>query len=299
MTLPAVRPVSSSIGASAISRPRPITTRWSAVSAISVIRWLDTNTVRPSAASALKSVRTHTMPSGSRPLTGSSNMRIGGSPSSAAAMPRRWLMPSEKLPRRRPATSCRPTSASTSSTRLRGMRLLCARHQRWASARRPPCAALASRSAPTSYSGNAVLGVGAAVHRDRAAGRAVEAEDQAHRGGLAGAVGAEEAGDPAGRDVEVEMVDGGRRPVPFREAACLDHRAVPSRGWGMEERSPYRRCPPAGGASTDRGGVRRYGRRLRLTTPVGVNLRSPGGRRRRRRLIPEDEARDSQDQPFG
>jgi hypothetical protein len=49
---------------SAISRPLPITMRWSAVSAISAIRWLDTNTVRPSAASERSRVRTQMMPSG-------------------------------------------------------------------------------------------------------------------------------------------------------------------------------------------------------------------------------------------
>jgi hypothetical protein len=36
---------------SAMSRPRPMTTRWSAVSSSSLIRWLDTSTARPSAAS--------------------------------------------------------------------------------------------------------------------------------------------------------------------------------------------------------------------------------------------------------
>ena len=36
---------------SAISRPRPMTTRWSAVSSSSLIRWLETSTARPSAAS--------------------------------------------------------------------------------------------------------------------------------------------------------------------------------------------------------------------------------------------------------
>ncbi len=42
------------------------------------------------------SSRIHRIPSGSRPLTGSSDMRTSGSPSRAAAMPSRWLMPSEK-----------------------------------------------------------------------------------------------------------------------------------------------------------------------------------------------------------
>ena len=40
------------MGTSASSRPRPRTTRWSAVSSISLIRWLETSTVRPSSASA-------------------------------------------------------------------------------------------------------------------------------------------------------------------------------------------------------------------------------------------------------
>ena len=62
---------------------------------ISDIRWLETRTVRPSAASDLIRLRIHRMPSGSSPLTGSSNIRICGSPSSAAAMPSRCRMPSE------------------------------------------------------------------------------------------------------------------------------------------------------------------------------------------------------------
>ena len=97
--------------------------------------------------------RIHRMPSGSRPLTGSSNIRISGSPSSAAAMPSRWLMPSEKPLDRLPATSASPTIASTSSTRLRGMSLVCARHSRW------------------------LYGAAAAVHRLRVQQRA----DLAHR----------------------------------------------------------------------------------------------------------------------
>ena len=87
---------------------------------ISDIRWLDTNTVRPSAASAFIRFRIHRMPSGSSPLTGSSNMSSAGSPSSVAAMPSRWLMPSEKPLARLRATSVRPTSSSTSPTRRLG-----------------------------------------------------------------------------------------------------------------------------------------------------------------------------------
>ena len=43
---------------SAISWPRPITIRWSAVSAISLMRWLETKTVRPSEASRFIRLRT-------------------------------------------------------------------------------------------------------------------------------------------------------------------------------------------------------------------------------------------------
>src|SRR5579859_7533026 len=143
----------SSTLVSAISRPLPITSRCSAVRAISLIRWLETSTVRPSAASVRMRVRTQWMPSGSRPFTGSSKMSTAGSPSSAEAMPSRWLMPSEKPFARRLATSSRPTMRSTSSTRRRGMPLLWARHSRWSRARRPPCSALASRRAPTSRIG--------------------------------------------------------------------------------------------------------------------------------------------------
>ena len=88
--LPAPRRRNSVIVVSAISRPRPMTMTWSAVSSISFMRWLDTKTVRPSSASLRISVRIQRMPSGSRPLTGSSKSSVAGSPSRAAAMPSRW-----------------------------------------------------------------------------------------------------------------------------------------------------------------------------------------------------------------
>lgn len=90
---------------SASSWPRPITIRWSAVSAISLMRWLETKTVRPSDASIFIRLRTQRMPSGSSPLTGSSKSSTCGSPSSAPAMPSRCPMPSEKPLDRFRATS--------------------------------------------------------------------------------------------------------------------------------------------------------------------------------------------------
>ena len=65
-------------------------------------------------------LRIQRMPSGSSPLTGSSNISTCGSPSNAAAIPSRWDMPSEKplirlLGHRVDARSV----SSTSSTRVR------------------------------------------------------------------------------------------------------------------------------------------------------------------------------------
>ena len=83
-----------------MSRPRPMMITSSAVSghlAHQVARDED----RPAlAGEALQKLRTQRMPSGSSPLTGSSKSRTPGSPSSAAAIPRRWPIPRENLPAR-------------------------------------------------------------------------------------------------------------------------------------------------------------------------------------------------------
>ena len=54
--------------------------------------------------------RSHLIPSGSRPLAGSSRISASGSPSRAAARPRRCFMPSEKAPARRSAAPARSTN---------------------------------------------------------------------------------------------------------------------------------------------------------------------------------------------
>ncbi len=53
--------------------------------------------------------------------------------------------------------------------------------------------------------------------RGGAGGRAVKAEDQAHGGGLADAIGAEEPGDPAQLDGAHETVDGPGAAVVLKE----------------------------------------------------------------------------------
>ena len=148
-----LRSMNSCVVQSAISFPLPITIRWSAVTAISFIRWLDTKIVRCSDARCFIRFLIHRIPSGSSPLTGSSSNSTEGLPSIAAAMPTRWLMPSEYPRTRWPATSRRPTRSSTSSTRRRGRPWVWARNSRWLRALRPGCIALASSSAPTVRSG--------------------------------------------------------------------------------------------------------------------------------------------------
>src|SRR3712207_6661098 len=60
-------------------------------------------------------------------------------------------------------------------------------------------------------------GVGDAVDEGDPAGRAHQSEDRPQRGGLAGTVRADEAGQRAGSHVEAEVVDRGHAAEPFGE----------------------------------------------------------------------------------
>jgi hypothetical protein len=165
---------------------------WSTPRASSFSRWEETNTVRPSAARSpsrdRSRSRTQRIPSGSRPLTGSSRMTVAGSPSRAVAMPRRWPRPSEKRPARRPTTWPRPTSSTTASTRERAM----PRSGRWPAGggrrcgrggpSRPPAA---RRPHPGARRARGRL----AVDGRRPAGGGVQAQDEPHGGRLPGPVG--------------------------------------------------------------------------------------------------------------
>ena len=210
--------------------------RWSAVTAISLMRWEETKTVRPSAASDFIRFRTQRMPSGSRPLTGSSKSSTWGSPRSAAAMPSRWPMPSEKPSERFFATS--------------GGR------------RRPsPCPRGGPGCRTAGRGTEVVAGVPAAVH-----GLGVE-----ERADLAGALGSLRYAWPStvtwpewGRRApapsaaswtfpsrwargsrslarpyrEGRVVDGGLVAVAFRQANRFDHSPHPSKGSGRRGTRP-------------------------------------------------------------
>jgi hypothetical protein len=70
----------------------------------------------------------------------------------------------------------------------------------------------------------------AAGDLDRAVVGGVQAQDQAHGGGLAGPVRPEEAGDDAGADVEAQLIDRRYRAVALGQGVGLDHGSPPLPG---------------------------------------------------------------------
>ena len=81
--------------------------------------------------------------------------------------------------------------------------------------------------------------VAPAVERGGPGGRGDETEQHAQRGGLAGAVRSEEAGDRPRSQLEGEVVDGGHRAEAFGEAVQLDggHGSAPSDRLGGDRRA--------------------------------------------------------------
>ena len=177
----------------------------------------------PRSAKVRSRPRIQRMPSGSRPLAGSSRIRTSGSPSSAWARPRRWRMPSEYLPtRRRAAVSSRPTSSSSASTRCAGYRGVGGDGERFAAAAPGVLGGRVEQDAdappgirqvavaPAENAGVAAVGLG-------------EADEHAHGGGLAGAVGAEKARDGARLAAERDVRDDGAPAELLGECVGLDH----------------------------------------------------------------------------
>src|SRR4051794_38154641 len=137
-------------------------------------------------------------------------------------------MPSEYLPtRRRAAASSRPTSSSSASTRCAGTPMVWAETASASRPRRPACWADASSRMPTrrpgapgggggrgegeaaARPGFGRVGVAPAEDLGVAAVGLGEADEHPHRGGLAGAVGAEKARDGARRAAECDVRDDG------------------------------------------------------------------------------------------
>src|SRR5580693_3477934 len=222
--------ISSATLVSAMTWPRPTTTRWSALSCSSLIRWLDTSTARPWAASDRRIPRIHTMPSGSMPLNGSSIINTGGSPRSAAAIPSRCRMPRENPPALRRIAEPSPACSTTSSTRLASRPWEWASHSRWL---------------PADRRGPLIGGI--------------EAEDHPHRGGFPGAVRADEAGYLARRDRERHPVQGQHGPEPLAQTAdfdgCFHAQQSGERRWSWSSRRGAVFASLAGGTAGSPAGV--------------------------------------------
>ena len=137
------------------SRPRWMTTTSSTVCATSARTWLETEHRAPLGRHRRAGSRAASgCPAGRGRWPGSSRTSTRGSPSSVAASPRRWRMPSEYLPARRSAALSSSTSRRTSSTRDAGSPAIAASARRWLRPERPGCAPATSRFAPTVRAGS-------------------------------------------------------------------------------------------------------------------------------------------------
>ena len=200
----------------------------STVCSTSWSRWLETRIVLPSWLRWRRKPRSQRMPSGSRPLEGSSSTSTWGSPSRAAARPSRWRMPMLYSPARLRAAAGMPVSSSSSSTRLSGIEPGVGEHPQVVAAAAAGVEVGGLEGRADGRLRGREVDVALAVDGRGAAGRVDETEQHPQRGGLAGAVGAEEAGDPAGLDVEAQVVDRDEGAEALGQPPDLDLR--PRRG---------------------------------------------------------------------
>ena len=244
--------------------PRPITIRWSAVTAISLIRWLDRKTVRPSEARYLTRLRTQTTPSGSRPLTGSSRMTVCGSPEQRRGDPQPLSHAEREAADLLLGHVGQARHFDDLVHALLGNAVRGGHGQEVVVGRTAGVDGLGVQQGADVAQRRGVPGERDAVDGDRARRRPVQPHDHAHGGGFAGSVRAQEAGDPAGFDSEVDSGDGGLFAVDLGQASCFDHGSVPfdlSSG-GLVYPPRYRREAP------DFAGLR---------DDSGSNQGSPGG----------------------
>ena len=166
--------------------------------------------------------RIHWIPSGSSPIVGSSRIRIGGSPSSAPAMPRRCRIPSENAPARRLATFESPTSPRQVVRSPDGNGVALGEPAEAAPRRAARWNARASSNAPTTVRGRSIVRY--RLPCTSASPASAEAEQQVHRGGLAGSVRPDEARDETWANSDRQIVDRDRSAVSLGQSVRLDHR---------------------------------------------------------------------------
>ena len=206
-------------------RPSAMITR-SSQSRSTMSSWCDENsTGAPDAATSASTPCTVSTAIGSRPENGSSSTSTSGRCTSAAAICARCWLPSERLSIVSSVRSPRPRRSSSSSALRR------------AAAGRPAVQAgevhglleqahLRVQAALLGHVAEAAaVGVGerGAAEGHRAAVGREHAEDDPHRGGLAGAVAADEAGEAAVADGEAHRVEGEALAVALGDVVEFEH----------------------------------------------------------------------------
>ena len=129
---------------------------------------------------------------------------------------------------------------------------------------RPACWAEASSRTPTCTPGVGDVVVEVAADGDPAVGGWGEPDHDAHRGRLAGAVGAEEPGHPTGLADEADVVDGGEGAVLPSESFDVDH------GSSLPERRRSRASAKCHGRGQTKVGARPRPVAACAATPVGL-----------------------------
>ena len=159
-------------------------------------------------------------------------------------MPSRWRMPSEYWPTRRfaaAALQARPGRAARGDPRRSYARGPARRRRSVSRPLRPACCADGvEQHADARARGWAGRGTAGRATVAAPGGRRGEPADHPQGGGLAGAVGPEEAGDGAGLADERDVVDGELRAVALGEVVDGDHGLQPDRRRPVERLSADR-----------------------------------------------------------
>ena len=210
------------------------------------------------------------MPSGSRPLTGSSKISTGGSPSRAAAIPSRCRMPSEKPPaRRRAASAARPARAPPRPGGA-GMPFDRASQSRWSDARLARVHRRRVEQRADLVSGRRSIRVAPCRSRARGPRRAASSPRIMRIVvDFPAPFGPDEARHRTRRDAEAQVVDGRSAAEPLRKVQSP--RSAGSIAIRVRAGAGRRRAPEHS-----------FARRLRATTARGLTLQgdtgwAPGG----------------------
>ena len=146
-------------------------------------------------------------------------------------MPRRWPMPIENWPARCLATLRQPDDVEHLVDPAAADAVALGDAEQMVVARSGPRGSRRPRASRRPRTAGGAARRRAAADRSRSLVGASRPMTMRSVVDLPGAVGSEEAGDPAGQHLEGEVVDGERRSVPLRESVLLRSSLVPIRCW--------------------------------------------------------------------